>query len=366
VGDDESRLGDNMTRIHFQARHRYPAGFELAAEFEAAAGVTALYGPSGGGKTTILGIIAGTLRPDQASVILDDQILVDSARQIILPPDRRHIGCVFQDQRLFPHLTIESNLRYGLARGTSRPVDFAKVVEVLDLGNLLDRYPVTLSGGQQQRVALGRAVLSGPKLLLLDEPLTALDANLKDRVVVYLEYLLKEWRIPTLFVSHDQLDVRRFAAHAVVVHAGKVVAAGPTASTLDRTLLGSELPAAAPINLIRIDAARVVDGHLIADVNGQHLYLPSHAAKIQSTLYVRFLPSDVTLSRTPIAGISIRNQLRGTVSELVRKEQDIFVKIDIGQIIWAEVTAGAAAELNLAEGCEVTCLIKATALQIVN
>ena len=123
-----------MTRIQFQARHRYPAGFELAAEFEAAAGVTALFGPSGGGKTTILGIIAGTLRPDQARVTLDDQTLVDTAQQIFLPPERRHIGCVFQDQRLFPHLTIENNLRYGLVRGTSRPVDFAKVVEVLELG----------------------------------------------------------------------------------------------------------------------------------------------------------------------------------------------------------------------------------------
>lgn len=355
-----------MTRIQFQARHRYPAGFELAAEFEAAAGVTALFGPSGGGKTTILGILAGTLRPDQAHVTLDDQTLVDTAQQVLLPPERRHIGCVFQDQRLFPHLTIEKNLRYGLARGTSRPVDFGKVVEVLELGDLLDRYPSTLSGGQKQRVALGRAVLSGPKLLLLDEPLTALDANLKDRVVVYLEYLLREWQIPTLFVSHDQVDVRRFAAQVVVVNAGRVVASGPTATTLDRALLGGELPAAAPINLIRIDAAHVVDGHIVADINGQHLHLPSHAAELPSTFYVRFLPSDVTLSRTPVVGISIRNQLRGTVRELVRKEQDVFVKIDIGQIIWAEVTASAAAELALAEGCEVTCLIKATAMQIVS
>jgi molybdate transport system ATP-binding protein len=355
-----------MTQIYFQARHRYPAGFELAAEFEAAAGVTAFFGPSGGGKTTILGIIAGTLRPDQARVRLDDQTLVETAKQTFLPPDRRHIGCVFQDQRLFPHLTIESNLRYGLARGTSRPVDFSKVVEVLELSNLLQRYPSTLSGGQQQRVALGRAVLAGPKLLLLDEPLTALDANLKDRVVVYLEYLLKEWQIPTLFVSHDQLDVRRFAAQVVVVNAGKVVAAGPTAATLDRALLGGDLPAAAPINLIRIDAARIVGGHLEADLGGQPLQLPERTSGHPSSFYVRFLPSDVTLSRGPIAGISIRNQLRGTVRELVRKEEDVFVKIDIGQIIWAEVTASAVAELSLADGCEVTCLIKATALRIVN
>src|SRR5262249_55306815 len=150
---------------------------------------------------------------------------------------------------------------------------------------------------------------------------TALDANLKDRVVVYLDFLLKEWQIPTLFVSHDQLDVRRFAAQVVVVNAGKVVAAGSTTATLDRALLGGELPAAAPINLIRIDAAQLVGGQLVADISGQQLHLPSPATEPTSTFYVRFLPSDVTLSRAPVAGISIRNQLHGTVRELVRKDQ---------------------------------------------
>jgi molybdate transport system ATP-binding protein len=355
-----------MTRIQFQARHRYPTGFQLDAAFDAAAGVTALFGPSGSGKTTILGMIAGTLRPDEGRIALDDQTLVDTTRQIFQPPEKRHVGCVFQDQRLFPHLSIEGNLRYGLRRGTSRPVDFAKVVEVLELRSLLDRYPSTLSGGQQQRVALGRAVLSGPKLLLMDEPLTALDASLKDRVVTYFEYLLKEWQIPTLFVSHDQVDVRRFAAQVVVVNSGRVIASGLTASTLDQTLLDGKLPLAPPINLVRIDRASLVDGHLEADLHGQILHLPSQSAGLQSPFYVRFLPSDVTLSHGSIPGISIRNQLRGTVAELIRKEQDIFVRIDVGQTIWAEITAESVAELKLTAGSDVTCLIKATALNIVS
>jgi molybdate transport system ATP-binding protein len=354
-----------MTRIEFQARHRYPAGFTLDAEFEAAAGVTTLFGPSGSGKTTILSILAGTLRPEHGLVKLDGQVLVDTANKIVLPPEKRHIGCVFQDQRLFPHLSIENNLRYGLRRGTGRPVDFSKLVDVLELGDLVNRYPNTLSGGQQQRVALARAVLSGPKLLLMDEPLTALDASLKDRVVVYLEYLLNEWQIPTLFVSHDQTDVRRFAAQVVVVNLGQVVVSGPTASTLDRALLGGDLPWIAPLNLIRIEAARTVDGRVEADLGGQRLQLPILPLGLPPTFCVRFSPSDVTLSRAPIAGISIRNQLRGTVREIVRKDQDVFVSIDVGQAIWAEITADSVAELALAEGCDVTCLIKATALQIV-
>ncbi|HEY4233148.1 MAG TPA: molybdenum ABC transporter ATP-binding protein [Lacipirellulaceae bacterium] len=358
-----------MTRIYFQSQHQYPTGFRFDAQFEAAAGVTALFGPSGAGKTTILGIIAGTLRPERGLVRLDEQVLLDTDRGVCLPPERRHVGCVFQDQRLFPHLSIEANLRYGLRRGTARSVDFSKVVDVLELASLLARYPSTLSGGQQQRVALGRAVLSGPKLLLLDEPLTALDASLKDRVVVYLDYLLNEWQIPTLFVSHDQVDVRRFAAQVVVVSAGRIVGSGPTASTLDQALLGGELPIVAPINLVRLQSARIddgqIEGQIDGDPNGQRLRVPSQAAELSSPCYVRFLPSDVTLSRGPIAGISIRNQLRGTVRELVRKERDVFVQINFGQTIWAEITADAVAELGLTSGCEVTCLIKASTLQIV-
>jgi molybdate transport system ATP-binding protein len=354
-----------MTRIEFQARHRYAGGFELADQFEAAAGVTALFGPSGAGKTTILNIIAGILQPREALVCLDDQTLVDTTRGIALPPERRHVGCVFQDLRLFPHLSVEGNLRYGLRRGTSRAVDFSRIVDVLELGDLLARQPYTLSGGQQQRVALGRAVLSGPKLLLLDEPLTALDSSLKDRVVNYLQYLLEEWQIPTLFVSHDQADMRRFASQVVIVNAGRTVAAGPTAATLDRALLEGSLPWAAPLNLLRVDDPRLVNGQLECDLAGQRLCLPAPPGPLPSRIYVRFQPSDVTLSREPVPGISIRNQLRGTVDELVRRDRDVFIRVNVNQSIWAEVTADAVAELGLAVGSAVTCLVKATALQVV-
>src|SRR5206468_3923876 len=127
------------------------------------------------------------------------------------PPERRRIGVVFQDHLLFPHMTVEENLRFGLGRPSSRAIDMKRVVEILEIGELLPRQPHTLSGGQQQRVALGRAILRGPELLLMDEPLTALDEGLKDRVLGYLERAVAEWRIPTLFVSHDQADVRRLA-----------------------------------------------------------------------------------------------------------------------------------------------------------
>lgn len=221
-----------MARLFFHCRHQFSSGFLHQVEFDAETGVVGLFGPSGAGKTTTLAIIAGTLRPREGTVRLGDRLLLDTTHGIALPAERRKVGCVFQDLRLFPHLTVEKNLRYGFRRRPARKIEFSRVVEILELRNLLDRAPRTLSGGEQQRVALARAVLQGPELLLLDEPLTALDASLKRRIVEYLENLLAELKIPTVFVSHDLADMRRLAEYVVVLEAGRVVKCGPVA-TLD-------------------------------------------------------------------------------------------------------------------------------------
>jgi molybdate transport system ATP-binding protein len=221
-----------MCRLKFQCRHRFASGFVLDAEFAIGDGVTALFGPSGAGKSSTLAIIAGTLRPQQGLVQLNGRPLVDTTRGLILPAERRQIGCVFQDDLLFPHLTVEQNLRYALLRRPARQVDFQRVVETLELKPLLARRPGSLSGGEKQRTALGRALLRGPDLLLLDEPLTALDSELKGRIAGYLERVLSEWRVPTLLVSHDQADVRRLAEQVIVLEAGRVVGRGETSATL--------------------------------------------------------------------------------------------------------------------------------------
>ncbi len=174
-------------QLSVDCAHHYPSGFNLQVQFTAGTSVTALFGASGSGKTTTLNLIAGHLRPASGRICLGEQVLVDSSAGVFLPPDQRRIGIVFQDHRLFPHLTVRRNLEYGLRRRPLRQIDLAKVVQVLELETLLDRPPATLSGGQQQRVALGRAILRGPELLLLDEPLAALDDALKHRVLVYLE-----------------------------------------------------------------------------------------------------------------------------------------------------------------------------------
>jgi molybdate transport system ATP-binding protein len=224
-----------MSWLRFNCNHQYTGGFELDVSFEATHQVVALFGPSGSGKTSVLSIIAGMLRPQHGLVTLRQQRLLDTQSHIDLPAHRRRVGIVFQDHLLFPHLSVERNLRYGFSRSRAekRPIDFARVVDVLELGDVLRRFPRNLSGGERQRVALGRSLLSGPEALLLDEPLTALDQPLKERIIVYLERVLTKWRIPTLFVSHGAAEVRRLADWTVVLDAGRVLASGPPCEVLD-------------------------------------------------------------------------------------------------------------------------------------
>jgi molybdate transport system ATP-binding protein len=353
-----------MARLDFDCRLRYPSGFTLEAHFEAGDGVTALFGPSGGGKSTALGLIAGVLRPDAGQVCLSGRALVDTAAGLFLAPERRQVGVVFQDHRLFPHLTARQNLRFGHARPGARPMSFDRVVEVLELGGLLDRRPDALSGGQRQRVALGRALLRGPELLLMDEPLTAVDEALKERILTYLERAVAEWHLPTLFVSHDQADVRRLADRVVVIEAGRVLDAGPTAEALDRAVLTRLRQPTAPVNLLRVSDLCRVGAHWEGSLGGQRLHLPVGDFRAGGSVFVQLLPQEVMLGDEPLAGVSARNRLRGTVREVVTVAGRAFVAVDVGQFLWAEVTPEAVEELALRPGKEVTCLVKTSAVTV--
>jgi molybdate transport system ATP-binding protein len=207
--------------LEFQCRHQYRSGFELDLTFALESGVTALVGPSGSGKTTVLEAIAGVFRPQQGRIKLDDRLLFDSQAGIFLPPEQRHLGIVFQDYLLFPHLSIERNLRYGMVRRGNGRISMDQVVRLLDLDDLLNRYPATLSGGQRQRTALGRALLSSPQLLLMDEPFNAQDAELRSRILEYLERVLHEFAVTILMASHDTDAVNRLSAQCLQLAQGK-------------------------------------------------------------------------------------------------------------------------------------------------
>jgi molybdate transport system ATP-binding protein len=200
--------------------------FSLAARFEAAGGVTALFGPSGAGKTTLANMIAGLVTPDRGRIAVSDIVLFDAAAGINVPPHRRRIGYVFQEGRLFPHMTIARNLDYG-RRMSGLSADAAetdRVIELLDIRPLLERRPGKLSGGERQRVAVGRALLTRPRLLLLDEPLASLDARRKSEILPYLERLRDEARVPMVYVSHNATEVRRIATSVVWLDEGRVTA----------------------------------------------------------------------------------------------------------------------------------------------
>ena len=352
--------------LDVQCSHTRPGGFRLSARFRTDQKVVALFGPSGSGKTTILDIIAGVLRPDSGRVVLDGETLTDTERGIQAALHQRRIGVVFQDLLLFPHLSVAGNLNYPRRWGRREhsPITVEKVVAVLELSPLLGRRPQSLSGGERQRVALGRALLSSPRLLVLDEPLAALDETLKSRILTYLDRVVHEWEIPAVFVSHSQAEVRRFAAWCAVLENGSVIAEGTPEDALGTPGALSLHDDAAPANVLRLDQVVCEQDSCVGTVGGQSVRLAGPLAKTSGTAYVQFSPESVLLSMDDVPNVSARNHLRGTVVHLVGQGAAVFVGIDIGQVIWAEVTPGAVRDLEIAVGKPITCLIKAHSLRV--
>jgi len=219
--------------LRIAVRHAFET-FTLDVDFEAPPGITVLFGRSGSGKTTIINAVAGLLMPDAGRITVGDLTLLDTARGVRLPPHHRRLGYIFQEGRLFPHLTVRQNLKYGAwfaPKGAPRE-DIGRVVELLGIGHLLERRPGALSGGEKQRVSIGRAVLSAPRLILADEPLAALDDARKAEILPYFERLRDEVSVPILYVSHAASEVARLATNVVGLDAGRVIRQGSAAEVL--------------------------------------------------------------------------------------------------------------------------------------
>lgn len=358
--------------LEIDLEHAPAPTFRLRVTATIGDGVTALFGPSGSGKTTLVELIAGLRRPGRGSIRLGGRTLVDTAAGIRLPPERRHVGVVFQDHRLLPHRDVAGNLDFG-ARAARRPIDRTRVITVLELGPLLHRRPATLSGGERQRVAIGRALVRGPDLLLLDEPLASVDAPRRDRVLGFLERVLETWRIPTVHVTHDQAEVRRLAQDVLLLDGGCVVAQGPPDTVLARPEVLGRRGDAGPVNLLRLEGLRAtpdgprgrLGGGELA-VSGELPAAPDRGpADRAPSAWVQFRPDDVILARRDPDGLSVRNHVPGTVRELVTAGPAVFVLVDVGQPLWAEITPAAARELELAPGTPVICLVKARRARIV-
>ncbi len=343
--------------------------FSLEAAFELPTpGVVALFGRSGSGKSTLVNIIAGLLPADAGRVALDDSVMLDTERRIDVPPEKRRIGYVFQDARLFPHLNVAANLAYGERRAPApRYVTLDTVAGLLDLGALMNRRTQQLSGGEKQRVAIGRALLSQPKLLLLDEPLASLDAARREEVLPYLELLRDQLAVPMVYVSHNFDEVLRLATYVVLMEAGSVLGQGgigdmslnpnlrsiigadSVGAIVDGTVLGVE-PSS---GLMRVAVGR-------GELKVQPLNVAAGAR-----LRVQLLARDLIVATEKPQHLSVRNMLAGVITSVTGDDADSeLVAIDIGgTLIMARVTPAAVRELSLAPGLPVWTLVKAVSLR---
>jgi molybdate transport system ATP-binding protein len=353
----------------FEVRLQKQLGrFTLDVEFgTAGSGITALFGRSGAGKSSVVAAIAGLLQPDSGAIRLNGNAFFDSLARINVPAERRRIGYVFQDGRLFPHLSVEANLRYGWHRvaPAERTVDFNVVVDLLGIGHLLDRKPLNLSGGEKQRVAIGRALLASPRLLLMDEPLAALDRLRKAEILQYIELLRDEMRIPIVYVSHALEEVMRLADAVVTLDEGRVTHFGSPAevmAALEPGLLepGDEESAVIEAEVAGYDAEYGVTTLRFA---GGELSAVGVDALPGARVRVRIRARDVAVALQPPVATSVNNILAGTVVTIRRDDPLVMVSAAVGQItLLASITRRSAERLALRPGTPVYLMLKSVSL----
>lgn len=355
--------------IEVALRHRFgAAGFALDAAFAApAAGVTALFGASGCGKSTVIAAIAGLLRPREGRIAVGPRLLLDTASRICLPPEARRCGVVFQDARLFPHMSVATNLHYGLRRapaGEQGP-GFEEVVDLLGLAPLLDRRPGGLSGGERQRVALGRALLARPLLLLMDEPLAALDAQRRSEVLPFLARLCAAARLPILYVTHALDEVDALADHLVLMQAGRVVAHGAVEEMSSRTdlpLLSARRDAGV---LLPCMVERVEEGVTVLGFAGGTLRTAAHVGPPGARLRMRLRARDVAVATVEPRGLSTSNILPVTLAAILDAPEpaEAFLRLAAGpSVLLARVTRESVQRLELRQGMPLWALVKAVTI----
>ena len=347
--------------------HRFE-DFRLELKFEARPrGVTALFGPSGCGKTTVINIIAGLLTPRRGRVQMDERTLLDTAAGIDVPPRHRRMGYVFQGARLFPHLSVKGNLLYGFKRAQRRlsESDCTQIIDALDIARLLDRRPASLSGGERQRVAIGRALLTAPACLLLDEPLSGLDHKRRDDILPYLERLRDEHGVPMIYVSHSVDEVTRLADDVLVMDDGALVAGGPVAdvfSRIDLFPLTGRFEAGAVI-MARVSERLTDYGVSRVTFDGGSLTIPGTAARVGELIRVRIRARDVMLTTSPPSDYA--NNVLAVEIQDVRHDPGPFADVQLGcgsTRLVARVTRLSLERLSLAPGQRAYALFKTVAI----
>ncbi len=353
--------------LDIRLTHDFPGSdFHLDIAFKAPPGVTALFGPSGSGKTSVVEAIAGLLTAQAGRIAVDGDVLFDAKAGVNRALHKRRVGMVFQDARLFPHRTVRQNLLFGARYARGAAPDLDGTVGALGIAHLLDRYPATLSGGEAQRVAIGRAMLCDPRILLLDEPLAALDGARKDELLPYLDRLARETRLPVVYVSHDVAEVARLARTVVLLREGRVVRVAPTADLL--------ADAGAPFGLGTRDRGGLLHGIVLRHDEGDALtevsvgsdtvYLPRFEADAGERVRIRVGAQDVILSRTRPQGLSALNVLSARIIEVREGDGGASIVLAIGgDRLLARVTLRSLRGLGLRAGDPCFAIVKASGVE---
>jgi molybdate transport system ATP-binding protein len=354
--------------LEVSIRHAFKS-FTLQADFKTTGPLTVLFGPSGCGKTTVINAIAGLLRSRELRIICGETVLADTAKGIWIPPHLRQVGCVFQEARLLPHLTVSQNLKFGqwFTPSKARYANHDNIVEMLGLGSLLDRRPRQLSGGEKQRVAIGRALLQSPRLLLMDEPLASLDDSRKQEIIPYIERLRDEAKVPIIYVSHALPEVIRLATDVVLMSQGKVVASGP---------LQQVIPALSSISDVYArDAGAIIEASVKSfdpETGLTSIHSPAGDLRLAGitmtsgvTFKLHLRATDVTLATEKPVGLSALNILEGTVESIANIDSySVIASIKCGNaIIPARITSFSAKSLGISQGKNVYAIIKAMSVR---
>jgi len=355
--------------LDVSVRHRL-GQFELDASFASEGRLTALFGRSGSGKTSLVNIIGGLIAPMQGRVVVDGQVLVDTRAGVFVPKHRRRIGYVFQEARLFPHLNVRQNLLFGRwfsPRDAKASSTLPGVLDLLGIGHLLERRPGALSGGEKQRVAIGRALLSNPRLLLMDEPLASLDEVRKTEILPYIERLRDEVGVPIVYVSHSVAEVARLATTLVTVEQGRVTACGPTGAIMSRLDVAGLSGAAEAGSIFEARVTGHDEAYELAmlETRAGVLQVARGSLSVGAHTRVRILASDVLVSLEAPSGVSALNVLPGTISEIGERRAGGAVELVIdcgGETLLARLTAKSVDGLGLAKGRAVHAVIKSVSI----
>ncbi len=353
-----------MLDISLQKQH---GNFRIDLAFQSdGAKVTALFGRSGSGKTSVIDMVAGLVRPDRGRVEVDGRVLFDRDKHIDLPPARRRIGYVFQEGRLFPHYSVRGNLAYGMERtpAAERFIPFDQVVEVLGIAPLLDRRPGKLSGGEKQRVAIGRALLTSPRLLLMDEPLASLDGARKAELLPFIALLPGQFGVPILYVSHAVDEVLRLADHLLLMEGGRLKDSGPVEEVMSRPGFSAVSGGQNPASILTAAVLQHdrLHGTTHLGFAGGVIRVPLLAAVPGQRLRVRIDAGDVMLALTRPTGLSVQNIFSAQVASLRRENGSVDVGLDLGCPLHAQISAQACDDLGLKVGMPLFALVKSAAI----